>query len=86
MSVHVLSQNSLCLEPLITLSTGVRPHIRVRPLVSLDLRLTVEQSTTLFTRKSLLCVLLGDVNIQVVLGVEHLPALLTGVLLVGTRQ
>ena len=85
MSVHVLSKNSLCLEPLITLSTGVRPHVRVRPLVSLDLRLTVEQSTTLFTRKSLLCVLLDDVNIQVVLGVEHLTTMFAGILLISVE-
>ena len=82
MSVEVFSQSSLCFEFLITLRAGERPHVRVRLSMSLDLRLAVEQSPALLTGVGLLGVLLHHVDIEVVLGVEHLAALLAGVLLV----
>ena len=83
MSVDVFRQSSLCFEFLLTLRTGVRPHVRVRLSMSLDLGLAVEQSPALLAGVGLLGVLLHHVDIEVVLGVEHLAALLTGVLLIS---
>ena len=83
MSVEVFSQSSLGFEFLITLRTGKRPQVRVGLAMSLDLRLAVEQGPALLTGVRLLGVLLHHVNIEVVLGVEHLAALLTGVLFVS---
>ena len=82
MCVNVFSQCPLCLELLLTLRTREWPHIRVGLLVSLDLRLTVEECTTFFARIGLLSVFFNNVDIQIILGFKHFTTMFTGILFV----